>query len=380
MKIFLLSASIVFCFLLSLLLHGQESTDYKWMDPVQNNNLIFQGQGWEHSDLASPYDRLPSKAENTVRKAVWNLSHHNAGIYLTFTTDAPEMKVRYQVTSNRYEMPHMPSTGVSGLDLYVHSPGSKELLWCRGRYSFGDTITYTYSALNTRLPHPGESYSYQLYLPLYNAVKWMEIGIPQSSKIIASESEKSKPIVVYGTSIAQGGCASRPAMAWSSIVQRNLDQPVINLAFSGNGRLEPEVIALINEIDAGLFILDCLPNLTNEETYPDKELRKRIRHSVQSLRASHPGTPILLTAHAGYSDDQVSEGSYERVKRANNIQKSTYDAMKSEGLKNLYYLRKDEIDMCMDCTVDGTHQTDLGMEYYARAYLKKIHEILTDSP
>ncbi len=370
----------LFCYLFPFLAQAQNSTKYQWHDPVHEESIVFHGQGWDHSELKSPYDRLPSKAEKTVRKAVWNLSRDDAGVYLTFSTDAPEIVVRYQTTSSRYEMPHMPSTGVSGLDLYVDYPDHKNPLWCRGKYSFKDTITYTYSSLNTRHPFPGKIYNYRLFLPLYNGVKWMEIGIPESSILSNSDAEQTKPIVVYGTSIAQGGCASRPAMTWSSIVQRNLDGPVINLAFSGNGRLEPEVITLINEIDASLYVLDCLPNLGNKQNFPDEELKKRIRQSVESMKKAHPNTPILLTDNAGYSDDQVSAGTYEVVVRVNKIQKDMYEKLKEEGITQLYYLSRDAINMCMDCTVDGTHQTDLGMEYYARAYLKKIREILPVSP
>ena len=223
----------------------------------------------------------------------------------------------------------------------------------------------------------GRSYDYNLYLPLYNAVQWMEIGVPVENTLSATPTDDQKPVLVYGTSIAQGGCASRPAMGWTSIVQRGLDRPVINLAFSGNGRLESEVIALINEIDASMYILDCLPNLTNAEQYPDDELRKRIRESVLTLRKSHPESPILLAAHAGYSEDQVTRSRFESVNRVNRIQKEEFEKLRKEGVRLLYFLSQDDINMCMDCTVDGTHQTDLGMQYYADAYLKKIGKILT---
>lgn len=356
---------------------AQEDLDYQWINPADDDRIAFYGQGWPHTQLDSPYDRLPAKAEGIVREAVWGLSRHTAGVYLSFATNAEEIRVRYQ-TNSRYEMPHMPATGVSGLDLYVRNPDDQALLWCRGKYAFRDTITYIYSNLNTRNPSPGKIYEYNLYLPLYNTVKWMEIGIPQTSDVKSSSVDDQKPILVYGTSIAQGGCASRPAMGWTSIVQRGLDRPVINLAFSGNGRLEEEVIDLIDEVDAGLYIMDCLPNLTSEETYPDEELRHRITHSVQTLRKTHPETPILLASHAGYSDDLVSAGAFDRVDRINQILEQTFHSLIQDGVKKLYYMPRDEFKMCMDCTVDGTHQTDLGMQYYADAYLRKIRQILSD--
>ena len=354
---------------------GQEDHDVQWVNAAKDDRVVFYGQGWPHELLESPYHRLPSKAEGKVREAVWGLSQHTAGVYLSFATNAKEIRIRYQ-TNNRYEMHHMPATGVSGLDLYVRNPDDQTLLWCRGKYAFRDTITYTFDNLNTRNPNPGKMYEYNLYLPLYNTVKWMEIGIPQTSEMGRSSVDQQKPILVYGTSIAQGGCASRPAMGWTTIVQRGLDRPVINLAFSGNGRLEEEVIDLINEVEAGLFIMDCLPNLTNEELYPDAELRHRITKSVQTLRETHPETPILLASHAGYSDDLVSAGAFDRVDRVNKVLEQTFRTLLQSGVKNLHYLPKDEIQMCMDCTVDGTHQTDLGMQYYANAYLRKIRSIL----
>ena len=361
--------------LLPLKAIGQEDVDFIWLTPETDERFVFYGQGWDHDVMESPYDRFPAKAENLVREAVWNLSRHTAGLYLNFITDAEEIRVRYQ-TNSRYEMPHMPATGVSGVDLYVRSSDGMPWLWCKGNYNFSDTITYLYANLNTRNPKPGNKYEYNLYLPLYNSVKWLEIGIPGSSTVSHAEKVKHKPVVVYGTSIAQGGCASRPAMGWTSIVQRNIDRPVINLSFSVNGRLEEEVIDLIGEIDASLYILDCLPNLTSEETYSDEELGRRIMKSVQSLRNSHPKTPILLASHAGYSDDKVKLTSYERVERVNRILEETFFTLKKAQVPYLYFLPGDEIEMCMDCTVDGVHQSDLGMQVYANAYLKLLNRIL----
>lgn len=89
----------------------------------------------------------------------------------------------------------------------------------------------------------------------------MQVGVPGNALFNPMAIREEKPIVVYGTSIAQGGCASRPGMAWPALVGRKLDRPLINLGFSGNGRLEKEVIDLIAEIDAKVYVLDCLPNL-----------------------------------------------------------------------------------------------------------------------
>lgn len=358
---------------------SQNDIRYRWINPVEDNRIEFSGQGWSHDVLASPYDRLPEESKKSVRDPVWNLSRYSTGIYLTFSTDAKEIQVRYGV-SGSLQLLHMPATGVSGVDLYSGDASGENWIWCPGRYHLADTITYTCNNLNTRTSKDGQIYNYRLYLPLRNSVQWMEIGVPEEAVFSASPKESKKPVVVYGTSIAQGGVASRPAMAWTNILQRSLNRPVINLGFAGQGRLEPEVVRWVNEIDAVLFVLDCLPNLTSEKSFPEQELKSRVKTTVKSLKEQHPLTPVLLTEHAGYSSEWNSRESYDRVRKVNLWQKEAYEELKREGVKEIYLLSKDEIDMCMDCTVDGTHPTDLGMEYYAKAYDRIIRKILYGTP
>ncbi len=166
----------------------------------------------------------------------------------------------------------MPATGVSGIDLYSKTIDGK-WLWAAGKFSFKDTITYHFTNLLPNDQHVNNR-EYTLYLPLYNSVKWMEITVPKAALFKSLPVRKDNPIVVYGTSIAQGACASRPGLAWTNILGRKLDRPVINLAFSGNGKLEKELIELLSEIDASLYVLDCLPNLTSPEYYATGELKK----------------------------------------------------------------------------------------------------------
>src|SRR5690606_8986301 len=181
--------------------------------------------------LVDSYDRFPARAQEKVRDIVWKLSRNSTGLKVRFRSDAPEIKVKY-VVSERLEMPHMPATGVSGVDLYAKDQDGK-WIWSAGKYSFGDTITYHFN--NLKPSKVGREYT--LYLPLYNSVKWMDISVPRQSAFVPHRPGKEKPIIVYGTSIAQGACATRPGLAWTNILDRRLDVPLINLAFSGNGKL-----------------------------------------------------------------------------------------------------------------------------------------------
>lgn len=201
----------------------------------------------------------------------------------------------------------------------------------------------------------------------------MEIGVPQSAESKFIPALKEKPIVVYGTSIAQGGCASRPGMGWTNILSRKLDYPVINLAFSGNGPLEKELVDLIDEVEASLYIYDCLPNMGSLSS---EEVVRRTMYGVNKIREKHE-TPILLVDHIGYRNQEMNQSSKELVDRMNDALNHAYDSLVSLGVKNIYHLNKDMIDFPEDGCVDNTHPNDLGMQAYADAYEKMIREILS---
>jgi lysophospholipase L1-like esterase len=359
---------------ISVISYSQEVSNIVWWNPEQNEFDVIDNQGW-NDELESPYDRLPGKAKNTVREAVWNLSKHSAGLKIRFRSNSPVIKVRYEVAGNN-AMPHMPATGVSGVDLYAKNSDGK-WIWCRGRYSFGDTISYDFSDITPNDSYHKKGREYHLYLPLYNSVEWLEIGVRKGTLLEPIPIRKEKPIVVYGTSIAQGGCASRPGMAWTSILERKLDHPLINLAFSGNGRLEKEVIDLIAEINAKIYILDCLPNLSLGKLYTADEVYKKILAAVKDLR-SNSSVPILLVEHAGYANASSNHELRKRTNKLNETMQRAFANLKTEGFKDIYLLQQDKLGLGLESFVDGVHPTDLGMYQYARAYEKKLRTIFKE--
>jgi hypothetical protein len=282
------------------------------------------------------------------------------------------------VVNNEYAMPHMPATGVSGVDLYAkNNDGS--WVWFKANYSFGDTIKYHFKNINPKKRSILKKFEYQLYLPLYNAVEWLEIGVPEDTSFKFLPLSKKKPVVVYGTSIAQGGCASRPGMAWTSILGRKRDVPVINLGFSGNGLLDKEVIDLITEIDAEVFVLDCLPNLVLNGKRSSEEVYQKIISSVNGLREKHPKTPVLLLDHAGYGDGLTNLKRFKAYTDLNKINHKAYKNLKASGNKNIYILTNTGLGLDQQCFVDGTHPTDHGMIQYAQAFERIIDEIRNKS-
>jgi len=348
---------------------SQQSKTYKTWNPALDTLQVVEGQAWS-KEVKSFYDRLPARAEKTVRNEVWELSQNSAGLSLRFRSNANEIIVKY-VVSEELQFPHMPATGVSGVDLYAKNSDGK-WLWCAGRFSFGDTIVYRYKGMLSKDEYENP-FDYTLYLPLYNSVKWLEINVPDSSLFTPLPARKEKPILVYGTSIAQGGCATRPGLAWTNILSRKLDRPIINLGFSGNGRLEKELIDLITEVDAKLYVLDCLPNLSPENI---GELKKKIVESVKELKSKRPDIPVLLTDHDGYTDEEINPASKEETRILNTVQKQEFDSLATAGTKDIYLLTKNEIGQDIETMVDGTHPNDIGMMRYADAYEKKIRAII----
>ena len=316
--------------LLGLLSLFPVAAQWKWHNPVEAAYPVVQNQGFVQ-EIGQSFVRLPDRAHGVVSENVWNLSRNSAGLALHFYSNASQIRVRYTVAGG-YSMPHMPATGVSGVDLYrIDSDGAWQ--FCFGNYAFQDTISYTYQLTAPNRQHE-LGFEYRLYLPLYNSVKWLEIGVPEAEDATFEwiPASTEKPIVLYGTSIAQGACASRPAMAWGSIVQRSLDYPLINLGFSGNGKLAPEVIEFINEINARLYI--------------------------------------------GYGQMYTDANQYAIVERTNRACLKAYEQLQTEGIPALYYLSRKEMDMPADGWVDGTHPTDWGMQQQAAAVEKKVREIL----
>lgn len=325
----------------------------------------IEGQGW--TDVKSPFDRLPARAEGVVRPPVWNLSRNSAGLYVSFHTNAPRIAVRWKLNSQTLSMPHMPATGVSGVDLYVLKKGRWHFLANGQAKEFPDNEA-EFAASEASSSGDVE---YRLYLPLYNGVKSVEIGVPEGSSFGFDIRLAELPsVVVYGTSITQGGCAARPGMAYPSILGRRLDAEFINLGFSGNGLTEPELATLLAELKPAVFVIDSLPNLTPEM------LAERMPKFIEIIRASHPQTPILLVQNPLYPTIPFVAATRNKVTKANEILAQIHADRIAAGDQQITLVPA--CDLAADggeTTVDGVHPTDVGFLRLADAlepYLRKV--------
>jgi lysophospholipase L1-like esterase len=353
-------------FALAFIKQSFSQQETKWYEPQFVEGMCVP-------DPANIFHRLPIEMKDSVRKPVWDLSENTAGEFIHFKTSATEIKVRYTLSSKNFAMPHMPATGESGVDLFAIDVNGN-WNWAPGYYHFGDTCVYTFKNLFLARNATGVS-DFYLYLPLYNSVKWLSIGVNEKDSFSFSGKRKEKPIVAYGTSILQGGVASRPGLAWTNILRRNLGRTVINLGFSGNGRYEAPIFDLMAKVDAQLYILDCMPNLS--KGYSKEEIKKRLVYGLNKLRERNENVPILFAEHAdGYAPFYMDTARLNEFHGSSAMIAEIFDEFKSEGVKNIYLLTEKEIGFDINSTVDGAHPNDFGMLQYAIAYEKKIREIV----
>jgi lysophospholipase L1-like esterase len=308
---------------------------------------LVEGKGW--ADTEGDFDRFPARARDDVRPPVWDLSRHSAGLGVRFTSNATRIRVRWTVTADRLALPHMPATGVSGLDLYAKDGGT---------WYFVGGARPTESPTNDALVIAGlapASREFRLYLSLYNGVSRLEVGVPEEAAFRFEPPSKAAPMVIYGTSITQGCCASRPGMSYPAMLGRRLDVPVINLGFSGNAKAEPEVARLLAELDPAVYVLDALPNLTPAQVV------ERMPAFIDVIRAARPRTPIVLVEHLLYPNLRFRQEKAADVAAANASLRQIYETRRKAGdtlitlVPSASLLGSDG-----DGTVDDSHPTELG--------------------
>ena len=333
-------------------LRAQEAILYK--DAAE---LVVCGQAFEPGE-GPRFRRLPQYLEGIVRDPVWNLGCNSAGLYVRFRSDAPALWARWTNTGNH--MPHMADCGTGGLDLYTFMDG--EWRFIGSGFNWGP-IAKEHEAELVGNMEPGER-EYMVYLGLYDEIRSLEIGVPEGYSIELPQLKSpvnDRPIVMYGTSILQGGCASRPGMAHTNILSRRFDRTVINLGFSGNALLDYEIAELMASVTApSVFVLDYVPNASAVQ------IRERGERFFRILRDAHPGVPIIFVEDPQFAHCAVDEMIAQEVRSKNAAQKELYAKLRKAGEKRIYYVSsKGMTGNDAEAFVDGIHFTDLGMQRYA---------------
>lgn len=327
---------------------------------VYTDASVFPVYGKVSEQTNSRYERLPSELEGVSRDPVWYLGRHSAGLFIRFRSNSTSIHARWESTFNN-TMTHMTDTGTKGLDLYTLVDGHWRHVCSaqpQGKKSERRIIANM---------EPVER-EYMLYLSLYDGVSSLEIGVDEGATLeqpAVDRPSREKPVVMYGTSILQGGCANRPGMAHTNIISRRLDREVINLGFSGNALLDMEIARLMASVeDPGLYVLDYAPNAYAHLIDEHGEEFFRI------IRDAHPDVPVIFIEDVIFPHSIFDKNILAEVTRKNEAQKRLFRKLKKSGEKHIYYIGAEGmIGDDGEATVDGTHFTDLGAMRYVEHVL-----------
>lgn len=339
-----------------------DTNGVKWID---GKYLPLEGRAFD--DVDSYYDRLPAGVTTNVNEGVRGMKHHTSGMMFRFTTDSKTLKFRWKPFYPGLSMDHMPSTGMSGIDVYRFDAAANRWLYVRtGRIwdaAKGGSLDLGWTPNTPCLVN----------LPLYNGIREFTLGIDEKATVQALPPRASgidKPVVFYGTSITHGGCCSRPGLAFVNWVGRDLDVPVVGLGFSGSGVMEFEMSEHLARIDASCYVLDCLWNMSLKDAdRPGRSVEGNYEKFIRNLRAKRPDVPIVMAEQCDVFCKKVCDKD-EFIRKL-------YEKLVAEGWTKLTYLPKDEMYTGdLEGTVDGVHPNDLGMQSMKNAFSKAVKEAL----
>lgn len=326
----------------------------------------MRGLAWWHEN-GGRFSRLPLRAEGVVREIVWTLAQQPAGARIVFCTDSPRLHLRMTNTDVGTHAT-MSAMGSSGVSLYCGEP-YRQRYW--SSYVPQPPETTLTCAMFENVPRKMREFT--LYLPPYQALKEIEIGIEPGVAIEPPSAHAlDKPVVFYGTSITQGGCASTAGAHFVPTVGRLLNLDMVDLGFSGNGQGEPEVAEFISEIDAALFVLDYVGNVDQAG------LSATLPRFIEVLRARHPQTPIALASCITFSWAAYDDIWLERLEETRDIMMGIYLDCRRAGDRNVHFI---DGSMLLPFGTDGAfadsvHPTDHGFAMMAERIAPIIERIV----
>lgn len=356
-------STLVFICLLLLPFFGVHAEDKKELRYEDATKFRIINKGFDNT--AYDFSRLPAFMQDSVRDQLWWLAGCSTGIGIRFATDSKTIGARYNL---RYDffMQHMAMTGIKGTDLYR--------LGEDGKWHYVNTSRPQKDSIQTKIfveNMDGKMHEYLIYLPLYDGINWFEIGVDSTAQLLQPQVDSprsKKKIVCYGTSVMQGGCASRTGMTQTTIIQRDLNVEVVNLGFSGEGKMDYCMARLMAQMDDVIcYVIDPVPNCT-------KDMCDTLTYNfVKILRDAHPDIPIVMVEGLTYPYAKYDSYFEEYLPAKNAEFKKNYERLKRENPRNLYYMTTDGMTgEGEEGTVDGVHLTDYGFA----AYSKKLETIL----
>jgi hypothetical protein len=332
--------------------------------PASDRRLNIRGLAW-FKENQGRFCRLPLRAEGKVSDPTWSLAQCPASGHLAFRSDTTAMAVRV-TNADTGHMPHMAALGSNGVALQCGAPGQMRP-WASA------TPDLASPSFERELfkDVPRKMREFRLYLPLYQSLQKLEVGVDRGVHFLSpSPTTLQQPVVFYGTSITQGGCASTPANDFVSIIGRKLNLEMVNLGFSGNGDYAPALARYISEINAALYVLDYA-NITAGP------LSQRLPVFVEILRQSHPATPILLVTPTCYSGYDWFSGTRAHLDDIRDVMLAYYVRRRPKDRHIHFVDGYGLIPFGSDSAqVDGCHPSDHGFRLIADRLAPQIAQII----
>lgn len=308
------------------------------------------------------FARMPDDKAEAINEGVFRLFRNTAGGRLRFRTDSPKVAIRAKM-ANIGKMPHFALSGSAGFDLY-------ESRTYRGTFMPPFDIADGYESM---ICLPGiKERDLTIHFPLYSDVLSLEIGLCAGASLLpAADYTHPLPVVYYGSSITQGGCASRPGNCYENIISRRLDCDHVNLGFSGSAQGEATMADYIAGLPMSIFIYDYDYNAPSVQ-----HLQNTHQPMFRRIRERNPLLPMVMI-----SRPQPNPTAEELLRR--DIIRATYEEAMSSGDKNVYFIDGSQMlhEFGGDSgTVDTCHPNDLGFMCMAKSIGDVIEQIFKSAP
>lgn len=313
------------------------------------------------------YIRMPQKIADTVNENVAYLCKNPSGARLRFKTTSKRFLLKYSGTVYDGNM-HLAFTGSSCFDLYIGDQYVKPFMPDTPLKAIGtdEQPEFLESLLCT---NDDSLKDITINFPLYNCVNELYIALEEDAVVLPPDDYLPiKPIVIYGSSITQGGCACHAGNSYANIISRRLNCDILNLGFSAGCHAEPEMADYISSLDMSMLVYDYDHNAPNTQELIDNHER-----FFKTFRQNHPETPVLIISSVEKTFGEVITAE----RRA--VIKRTWENAVAAGDKNVYFLDGQSIFAPVGyeyCTVDALHPNDLGFWCMANSIGDEIKKIL----
>ena len=330
-----------------------------YLDIFNSDYIRLTGLAWKEKN--NNYHRMDDEFTSQYSLGVNIRSNNTSGVQAAVKTNTKKIGVYAQLNTPDF-MEHMTDNGVGAVDIYKGNGSEKRFWQIASNYNRSTMLKHTFAC-------DGEMIDYTFNLPLYSGMNKMEIGLEPDADIdFPTPFSVEKPVLFYGSSITQGGCASRPGNNYVNTLSRLLNINIINLGFSSNCRGEELIANLISSLDLACFVMDYDHNAPNAEHLTDTHEK-----FFKIIRKAHPELPVILISKPDY-DDNPSEGDKRKA-----VILKTYNNALAEGDKNVYFVDGQKFfgDFLRDsCTVDRNHPTDLGFARMAEGVYPVLKQAL----